>query len=78
MRLRIVLAVVALGVCAQAEELTDATFAKFRAFIMPTQAEQQFMTIPWYPTFWQAVLDANKREAPILLWVMNGHPLTCT
>lgn len=72
------MALIGLAACAQAEQLTDATFAKFRAYIMPTAAELRFMTIPWYPTFWQAVLDANKREAPILLWVMNGHPLTCT
>jgi hypothetical protein len=63
---------------AEAQPLTDASFARYRSYILPKAAELQFMTIPWRPTLWQAVLEGQKRVSPILLWAMNGHPLTCT
>ena len=34
--------------------------------------------LAWFPTFNEGVAEAQKAEKPILLWVMNGHPLACT
>jgi hypothetical protein len=46
--------------------------------ILPDVDELAWQKIDWRPTFWEAVLEAQERSAPILLWAMNGHPLACT
>ena len=48
------------------------------AEIMPLPEELAWQEIPWRPTFWGAVLEAQAQDKPILLWAMNGHPLGCT
>jgi hypothetical protein len=58
--------------------LTEETFATLRDRILPTEAECAFESIPWKPSFWDAVVEAQGAERPILLWAMNGHPLGCT
>jgi hypothetical protein len=59
-------------------ELNDDTFASWRDRIRPKAAERCFETVHWLPTFWDAVMTAQKEDKPILLWAMNGHPLACT
>lgn len=59
-------------------ELTDASFAKLRDLIRPTREETSWLEVPWQPTFWNAVLEAQRLDKPILIWAMNGHPLACT
>lgn len=73
-----VLAAVAITSGLAAQGLDDKTFAQYRAYILPKKDELQFLAIPWRPTLWMAVLEAQRAEKPILLWAMNGHPLTCT
>ena len=51
-----------------APELTEESFGKWFAW----------RKIPWRRTLWEAALEAQKRDMPILLWAMNGHPLGCT
>ena len=54
------------------------TFTPWMQHLKPTAQETAFATIPWRPTFAQGVLDADLARLPLLLWVMNGHPLGCT
>ena len=58
--------------------LNDTTFAAWRDRIRPKAPERSFETVHWLPTFWDAVMAAQKEDKPILLWAMNGHPLACT
>ena len=73
----IVLAAVAAGRL-QAQELTDTTYAKWRDYVLPKPDELAYRSIPWRPSFWEAVVEAQKKDRPILLWAMNGHPLCDT
>ena len=59
-------------------ELNDQTYAHWRDLIRPKSQELCFATVPWRPVFWDAVVEAQKLDKPILLWAMNGHPLACT
>jgi hypothetical protein len=61
-----------------APELNEASFKQLRDYIRPAPAEVRWQEIPWRPTFWEAVTEAQKQDKPILLWAMNGHPLACT
>jgi hypothetical protein len=60
------------------QDLTDASFERWRDLIRPTPEETVSDGIPWRPEFWGAVKEANAAERPLLLWAMNGHPLACT
>ena len=59
-------------------ELNDQTYAQWRDHIRPKSKEKCFETVPWRTTLWDAVMEAQKVDKPILLWAMNGHPLACT
>ena len=61
-----------------AQEVTDESFEKDRAYIVPKPQEMVWREIPWRPVFWDAVIEAQQKEKPVLLWGMNGHPLACT
>lgn len=50
----------------------------WRDYLLPTQEEAAFEALPWRNTFAQGLQDANAAGRPLLLWVMNGHPLGCT
>ena len=58
--------------------LTDDNLAHWRDTIRPAESETRWQQIPWRPAFWEGVLEAQKKEQPILIWAMNGHPLACT
>ena len=68
----------ALAAGGQPAELNDKTYFQWRDLIRPKSDELCFQTVPWLPTFWEAVMAAQKQDKPILLWAMNGHPLACT
>lgn len=61
-----------------APELTDKNFEAVRDAILPSKAELAWKAIPWKSTLWDALVQAQKEDKPILLWAMNGHPLACT
>ena len=71
-------ALVLLAVPAAPPELNDQTFTQWRDYIRPKPEELSWQTVPWHATFWSAVIEAQQREKPILLWTMNGQPLACT
>ena len=56
-------------------ELTDATYKKWREFIDVKPAELRWQAIPWRQNFWAGVVDAQKQDRPLLLWLYGGDPL---
>lgn len=62
----------------QAQELTDETYTKWRDHVLPKTWEVAYQKIPWRPSFWEAVIEAQEKDKPVLLWAMNGHPLCNT
>lgn len=54
------------------------SFEELRKQILPAADELAWMAVPWRTRLWEAVVEAQERQRPLLLWVMNGHPLGCT
>jgi hypothetical protein len=48
------------------------------AHIVPDKRDLAWTKVPWHATLWDAVIEANEKKKPILLWAMNGHALACT
>ena len=69
---------VLLAASAAPPALNDQTYAKWRDHIRPKPAEVNWEEVPWRATLWDAVVEAQRLEKPVLLWAMNGHPLACT
>lgn len=72
--LLLAIASVTLGDDAPPPLLTEATYAAVRKAVLPTDDELAWRQIGWRPAFWDAVVEAQRDEKPILLWAMNGHP----
>lgn len=70
--------ILALAALLAAQDLTEDSLEKWRAYLTPPPEELAWRKIPWRATFWEAVVEAQEKEMPILLWAMNGHPLACT
>lgn len=60
-----------------AEPLKPAQLGKLQALIKPQADEEKFMQIPWMTSLWDARKQAAAAGKPILLWEMDGHPLSC-
>jgi hypothetical protein len=69
---------VAAAALAQQVEPTEDNFARWKAYLQPSAQEQRWQQISWHSVFWDGVRHARTQDKPILLWVMNGHPLGCT
>ena len=59
-------------------QLNDRTYNMWQEFIKPTKEELSWAQIPWRSTFYDGLIDSDREQKPLLLWVMNGHPLGCT
>jgi hypothetical protein len=59
-------------------DLNEENFQEWKRYLEPKPAECTFEGIPWRSTFYEAVVEAQEKDKPILLWAMNGHPLGCT
>ena len=59
-------------------DLSDTTLRAWRDHILPTQAERAWESIGWLASFSDGLRAADRNQRPLLLWVMNGHPLGCT
>ncbi len=60
-----------------AEPIRPEHFLKLHALIKPQAAEEKFMQSPWRTNLWEARKEAAKEGKPVLLWEMDGHPLSC-
>ncbi|MEC9376505.1 MAG: hypothetical protein VYC00_00215 [Candidatus Neomarinimicrobiota bacterium] len=58
--------------------LTPQNYEMWRDFIQPTEIELVWTSIPWRSSIQEGLIEANAQRKPMLLWVMNGHPLGCT
>ena len=56
----------------------SAEYARWRDYLLPNASEQSHRQIPWRATVLQGVVEAQKQDKPILMFLMNGHPLGCT
>ena len=63
---------------ALAQDVSEQTYERLKSEILPPSEELAWRKIPWRASFWEAVVEAQEKEKPILLWAMNGHPLACT
>ena len=75
---RLLLVCLLLAGAVAAQDLTDASYASWRDRVLPASDELQWRRIGWRDALGTAVLEAVERDRPVLLWVMNGHPLGCT
>jgi len=48
------------------------------AVVRQTAAENVWRQIPWRVSLWEARQAAARERKPILLWVMDGHPMGFT
>jgi hypothetical protein len=62
---------------AQTESPVD-TMTRLRNWIEADAEELSWERIPWLESFGPGIVAAHKQQKPLLLWVMNGHPLGCT
>ncbi len=53
-------------------------YAKQRDRVLPSTGEQSYRKIPWRTSVLQGVVDAQKNGKPVMIVLMNGHPLGCT
>ena len=58
--------------------LSDASFAIWRDRILTKEPESLWKKLPWLTTYREGLEQAAAEDKPLLLWVMNGHPLGCT
>lgn len=50
----------------------------WRTHLAPQANEDRWRQIPWRQTMGDGLRDAAREGKPLLLWLMNGHPLGCT
>ena len=55
--------------------LREADLDKWRELISPTADELAFERIAWSPSLGEGLVRASVEKKPLLLWMMNGHPL---
>ncbi len=58
--------------------LDERSLVSWRDYILPRSKELTWERLPWIASFERALSVARVARRPILLWVMNGHPLGCT
>lgn len=58
--------------------LSSETGSLWADHIIAPETELAWEQIPWRPSFLTGLREAAAAEKPVLLWVMNGHPLGCT
>ena len=63
---------------AQLPSLDQTTIDQYQTAIEPTDDEVAFLKIDWKSQLSKAVAVAHASEKPLLIYVMNGHPLGCT
>jgi hypothetical protein len=52
--------------------------AKRRDHVLPNPSEQSYRKIPWRASVLHGIVDAQRKDRPVMIVLMNGHPLGCT
>jgi hypothetical protein len=60
------------------EPRPSAEFAKLRDQVLPSPSERSYRMIRWRTSVLRGVLDAQRADRPVMIVLMNGHPLGCT
>ncbi len=60
------------------EVLQSRMLDEWSTIIEPSASARAWQLIPWYPDLLSGAQAAAKTQKPLLLWLMNGHPLGCT
>jgi hypothetical protein len=58
--------------------LAAARFSQLHAAVAPRGAGERWTEIPWETDLWAARQRAARERKPLLMWIMDGHPLGCT
>ncbi|MGE3166319.1 MAG: hypothetical protein AB7O52_15540 [Planctomycetota bacterium] len=58
--------------------LTLDELERWQRAVIPTADEERWLQIPWLASFGEGLQQGGRDDKPVLLWVMNGHPLGCT
>ena len=53
------------------------TMEQWQKVVSPGE-EEIWLTIPWQTSLHQGLKKSGEESKPLLLWLMNGHPLGCT
>jgi hypothetical protein len=58
--------------------LPEARFKALHAAVTPSGPAERWTEIPWQTDLQAARQKAAREGKPILMWIMDGHPLGCT
>lgn len=58
--------------------LNTKTWTAWRDHIAPRAQEERWQAIAWDDNITAGIKTADATNRPMLLWLMNGHPLGCT
>jgi hypothetical protein len=56
----------------------SAEYAKQRDLVLPNPSEQSYRKIQWRTSVLHGIVEAQKQDKPVIIVLMNGHPLGCT
>jgi hypothetical protein len=56
----------------------SAEHAKCRKHVLPNSSEKSYRNILWRASVLHGIVDAQKNDKPVMIVLMNGHPLGCT
>jgi hypothetical protein len=56
----------------------SAEYAKKRDQVLPNPRERSYRKIEWRTSVLRGIVDAQKKDKPVMIVLMNGHPLGCT
>ncbi len=59
-------------------ELSPRTLDAWAMHLAPSRDELAWEQVGWLPSYEAGLRAAAARGRPLLLWMMNGHPLGCT
>jgi hypothetical protein len=53
-------------------------YAKGRGLVLPSPGERSYRKIEWRTSVLHGIVAAQKKDRPVMIVLMNGHPLGCT
>lgn len=56
----------------------SAEYVKARDRILPSPNEHSYRKIAWRTSALRGAVDAQRDDKPVMIVLMNGHPLGCT